>query len=88
MATMMTRSGVILRVLRTVYGKGAMVEACAKHIDSKWDEWRQGYGRTRNGESMEDAIRMEVWNWFSGGGTAEIAARRVVEAVTAADEVS
>jgi hypothetical protein len=73
----------ILSVLRGVYGKGTMVDACAKHIDSKWDEWRQGYGRTRHGESMEEAVHMEVWNWFAGGGAAEVAGARVVAAVDA-----
>jgi hypothetical protein len=77
------RCGAILDALRGIYGKGAMVDACARHIDSKWDEWRQGYGRTRHGESMEDAVHMEVWNWFAGGGTAEIAGGRVVSAVNA-----
>jgi hypothetical protein len=77
------RCRAVLAELRAIYGKGAMVEACAMYIDSKWDEWLEGNGRTRHGESMEDAVRMEVWNWFSGGGTAEIAAGRVVAAVAA-----
>jgi hypothetical protein len=70
--------------LRHVYGKGQMVEALAETIDSKWSGWLAGDGNARHDDGIEYAVQMECWNWFSGGGTAEIAAKRIIAAVAAA----
>jgi hypothetical protein len=76
----MNREKKILDALRHVYGKGRMVDALAATVDGKFDGWLRGEGQAAH-HGLEYAVQMECWNWFSGGGTAEIAARRVVAAV-------
>lgn len=64
--------------LSGIYGASPMVTALATHIVANWDEW------DRNADEFRDLhyrLHMEIWNWFAGGGTAEIAADRIFEAV-------
>lgn len=86
----MTRGEAILKALASVYScnnvpePGGMVEACAKHLDDTWNtmvsqaqEWADRGSR----RDLEHEVMLQIWNWFAGGGTAEIAAKKVMEAV-------
>lgn len=74
------RERAILTEVRHVYGSGSTVKALASDIDSRWDGWVRGEGDAVY-HGIEYAVQMVCWNWFSGGGRAEIAARRIVAAV-------
>lgn len=69
----------IQAALEGVYGKGSMVTALAQHLLKKWpafeDEEADGW------RDVEYNVMLTIWNWFPGGGTAEIAAGRVMEAL-------
>ena len=70
-------------VLIEIYGDGSMVTALAKDIAAKMPEYLEddgGRGASET-ERIEYQLHMHVWNWFAGGGTAEIAARRLMEAL-------
>lgn len=82
-----TRKQVIEDALGTVYThdgrtKGTMIEALAKHLDAKWDEWESDEDYF---QSFHHRLTLECWSWFPGGGTAEIAANKVCAAVKAMD---
>lgn len=91
----MSRKDVIEKALGSVYSrdgktKGTMVEACAIDIDSTWEMmqetaefWAEKGSPSRD---IHYQIHMKIWNWFPGGGTAEIAADRVMEALDADSE--
>lgn len=64
-----------------VYGKGSMAIACAETINRNWDDWTAGKRQADHGRGLHYAVHMEIWNWFPGGGTAEIAANHVLAAV-------
>lgn len=70
LASVYTRDGVVK--------PGGMIEACAIFIDRRWDEWAES--ERYDGRPYE--VHMCIWNWFPGGGTAEIAAQRVLAAVS------
>lgn len=86
----MARKDAIEKALGSVYSRdgktrGTMVEACAIDIDDSWDKmqseadfWAEKGATTRD---FEYQVHMKIWNWFPGGGTAEIAAGKVMEAV-------
>lgn len=80
MTDLTERARVILTEARQVYGKGGMVDAMAATLDGKWDGWVAREGNAGY-HGLEYAVQMECWNWFSGGGTADIAAKRIVAAV-------
>lgn len=65
----------ILEVLQRIYGDGGMVDACSRHIT------RMLVIETSEGENLERALHMELWNWFPGGDTALYAAREVLAAL-------
>lgn len=72
----MTTAERILPVLQGVYGAGQMVTALSEHLAEKIDTFERGYYRTR-----KEMILQTCWNWFAGGGTAEIAAERIEKAL-------
>lgn len=62
--------------------EGTMVASLAENLDQKWEVLQE---EVRNSHSTRitfaHVLTNEIWMWFSGGGTAEIAANRVIEAV-------
>lgn len=76
----------ILPPLESVYGRGSMVTALAEHLVDKIDQFELGdpyiYGEVD--KQLNDMIMQTIWNWFPGGGTAQIAADKVEEALDAA----
>ncbi len=81
----MARKDVIEKALGSVYSsdgrtKDTMIDACAEHLDSSWDKYEADVARGRY-RDMEHALMLQIWNWFAGGDTAEIAAKRVLEAL-------
>lgn len=85
----MTRKDKIQKALASVYcapgktGKGGMVESCAVDLDKRWETLMDEDRTYTRGPEAE--VQMQIWNWFPGGGTAQIAAERVMAAVN--DEV-
>jgi hypothetical protein len=78
----MTRKDVIEKTLAMFYSrtgktKGTMVESLAEHLDKVWNDPPQ-YPRD---EDQHYRIHMIIWNWFPGGGTADLAAGAVLRAV-------
>lgn len=87
----MTRKDVIWQELASVYSKGGqmspggMVEDCAEDLDAKWERL-VSEGESNYSRGFETEVMVLIWNWFAGGGTAEIAARRVIQAVDSMDQ--
>lgn len=82
----MARKDTIEKALGSVYSRdgktrGTMVDACAEHLDKNWDKYLADVERGRY-DDMAHAIHLQIWNWFPGGGTAEIAANEVMEAMS------
>ena len=75
----MTTTERIRPAIHETYGESNFAEALVDHLAQKIDEWDSSeHTELDFGEATRhDMIRMTCWNWFSGGGTAEIAARRV-----------
>lgn len=78
----MDRQKTIQSALEEVYGKSWMTKGCAEEIARKYNRWLAGEGDARRGGVLY-AVHMVIWNWFPGGGTAEIAAGKVIAAVEA-----
>ena len=68
----------IKKALQQEYGTGSMVAACAKDIQDHWEDWEKVADEDRD---LPYLLHMRIWNWFAGGGTAEIAAEKVLNAV-------
>ena len=68
----------VREALEQVYGSGPMVTSLASHIVDRWADWEAD---TDEDQGLHYRLHMEIWNWFAGGGTAEIAADRVLAAV-------
>jgi hypothetical protein len=71
-----TRDRIKPAIVRT-YGASPMAHSLAAHLADRIDTWEPRYPD----ETRENMIRETCWNWFSGGSTATIAARRVEEAL-------
>jgi hypothetical protein len=56
-----------------------MVQALAEHLAEKIDDHLEDDPSIYGDKQLEDKVRLICWNWFSGGGTAAIAASRVME---------
>lgn len=61
--------------------KGTMVESLAEHLDERWDALTER--AEREGRTFDHVLMLVIWDWFPGGGTAEIAAQKVMAATTA-----
>lgn len=74
----MTTTELIRPILWEVYGRSeyteALVDSLGEKIDSDDLDLRRG---------REHAIMVVCWDFFSGGGTASTAARRIEEALNA-----
>lgn len=75
----MTTTELIRPAIWEIYGRSFMAEALVDHLGAKidaddWDSRGREYG-----------IMIVCWDWFSGGGTAAIAARNIEEALVARD---
>lgn len=66
----------VRNVLRNVYGKGKMVDSCAKHVAEKLPSWLEEPDPLRD-------LTLFLWNWFPGGNTARHAAEQVMGAIHA-----
>jgi hypothetical protein len=76
MNEVMNQDEVIIRkALEDVYGKGSMVTSCAEYIVLRLPEWLN----SEEGPLYE--LHMFIWCWFPGGGTAEIAANKIMAAI-------
>jgi hypothetical protein len=73
-----TTHEIIQPILRRTYGNGAMVDALAQRLAERVDEESPQDWRGRDRETM---VLHECWNWFSGGGTAGITAKRIEHAL-------
>lgn len=62
----------ILPVVIEIYGDSSMTLALVEDLSAKITKWTDDRYRTR-----EDMIFQTCWNWFSGGSTAEYAAREI-----------
>lgn len=71
----------ILPIVTEIYGDGIMAEGLAKQLAEKVEDFDPSEFDYHGDEQREDMIRLTCWNWFSGGGTAEIAAERIEEAL-------
>ena len=86
-----TRKNLIEDALASVYSSDGkprgQVEWLAIDLDSKWDNFKERSEDEKRqfGDSPEETfqylVHMLIWNWYSGGGTAEIAAKKVIAAV-------
>lgn len=61
--------------------KNTMVESLAADVDNNWEAMQDTEYR-----EFEQELTNRIWNWYSGGGTAAIAAERVIKAVEAVNE--
>lgn len=85
----MTRKDAIQKALASIYshgetGNGTMVESCAKHLDDTWPKMEAEaafWADKGSARDLEHEVMLQVWNWFPGGGTAQIAAKRIMEEV-------
>lgn len=86
----MSRKDAIGNALASVYSSTGtytekdMIGACAKHLDDTWNTMvsqAQEWADRGSDRDLEREVMLQIWNWFPGGGTAEIAAKRVMEAV-------
>jgi hypothetical protein len=70
-------------ILSEIYGHSAtvdaMVEDLAERIHAFEPRDEDFFGPAD--KQREDMIRLQCWNWFSGGGTAAIAAERIEAAL-------
>lgn len=73
----------ILQALQGVYGDSKMVEGLADHLDEKIERFEVRDPAYYGDNQLNDMIRETCWNWFSGGGTAQIAADRVEGVINA-----
>jgi hypothetical protein len=63
----------IQEILAGIYGDSDMSRGLAERLEQKITNWQPYYPD----ETREDMIREVCWMWFSGGGTAAIAAKRI-----------
>ena len=80
------RSKAITVTLTSVYDGGGkpstMVKACAQDLDYRWDRLVQRAADADDPErGLDFYVAMLLWNWFSGGDTADFAAKQVCAAV-------
>ena len=73
---------IIQKALRGVYGTMAPTGIMAQQMTQSWDKLvaRDVFHTS----SLEEEIIQFCWNWASGGGAAEIAAKKVIEALETA----
>lgn len=77
---MSTRKELILAELNGVYGESYQNPHLAGVLDFRWNEWAEGDARE---DGLQHSVMLEIWNWWPGGGTAEAAAKRIVQVVNA-----
>jgi hypothetical protein len=70
----------IQSALETVYGPTSMVAALAETLVDSWANYQEE--EDTGWRSVEDSVHLTIWNWFPGGDTARIAAKRVMAATS------
>lgn len=73
----MTTADKISPALTSIYGDNGLTRALVLHLGTKIDMHEDGDPAIYGDNQRYDMIRETCWNWFSGGGTASIAAERV-----------
>lgn len=68
----------VRETLETVYGSGPTVTALASNIVDLWDHWLD-QADPDWGRDFPTLLQLHIWNWFSGGSTAQLAADRILE---------
>lgn len=71
---MMNESSIV-GVLTKIYGRTPMNHALAKDLLKHLPEWE---AKVANGFDLEQAVTNLIWNWWPGGDTAALAAKRVL----------
>lgn len=71
----------ILPILRSIYGKGSMVDSLGEHLAEKIDTYAPKPDDYED-EDRERMIMLTCWNWFSGGSTAHIVAAKIEAALS------
>src|SRR5688572_542103 len=59
-----------------IYGSGGMTDALAEHVIEKMPTWLDDVDDPRG---LQYQLHMAIWHFFAGGGTAEIAANRILD---------
>jgi hypothetical protein len=72
---------IITTVVTGRYGQNAMAYGLAEDLIKKMPDWNE-----EDREERERQIMLTCWNWFSGGGTAEIVAHQIKMALFEAGE--
>lgn len=80
----------IVDALESVYGDSGTVAFAAYDMSRKWGDIVERAFRYPDEDGRREAalfreVHLTIWNWFPGGGTAEIAARAVQDNLTQAD---
>lgn len=65
-------------ILFETYGNNGMSRALAVALAEKILDWEPRYEE----DTRERMIMLECWNWFSGGDTAALVARKIEEALS------
>lgn len=81
----MTTLEIVQSVLEPIYGSGSFPQAGYQHIAKKVDAW-PNCKPSYHARDREQMILHTCWDFFTGGGTAEIAARRLEEALVSNTE--
>lgn len=71
----------ILDVLESIYGKSYLCPVLAEELAKKVPEWQKEEREGKARRDCKEEIRIRCWDYFSGGDTAEVAARRILEAI-------
>lgn len=79
----MTTFDIVRETLESIYGEGSFCQAGYEHIASKIDAWPD-VKPSYQAENREEMIMHACWDFFTGGSTAQIAARRLEEALDSA----
>lgn len=76
---------IIRSTLADIYGggeKGDMVYSLAEHLTEKLPMWiTEADGQSDEPNLVEYELHMQIWHWFPGGSTAEVAARNIIAAL-------
>lgn len=72
----------IREVLEGIYGKNSIyVPILAEELEKKIPEWKKEEQEKKSRRDCKEEIRIRCWDFFAGGDTAEVAARRILEAL-------
>jgi hypothetical protein len=81
----MDTAAIIEHVIKDTYGNTEFVGAAVQDVANTIDKYNLDADyRTvsqRRGRTREDVTMLKLWDWFSGGTTAENAAKRVEAAL-------